>query len=125
MGIQELKDITGLILQLANIVIIGYALYKFLNRPHDTLEEKHNELVKRVDKHDVKIEDIEEALRKGNDKFREQDEANATFKSVILSFINFEIAYCLHTDYEHTEDLMKAKNELETYLSGKKHHEKS
>ena len=124
MNIQDISSALGLLLQLANIVIIGYGLYKFLNKPHDTLEEKHEELVKRVDKHDAKIEDIEESLLKGNDKFREQEETNATFKSVMLSFINFEIAYCIHTGYEHTEDLLIAKKELETYLAGKKHYEK-
>lgn len=124
MNIQDISSAMGLVLQFANIVIIGYGLYKFLNKPHDTLEEKHEELVKRVDKHESRIEDIEESLLKGNDRFREQEETNATFKSVMLSFVNFEIAYCLHTGYEHQEDLLKAKNELETYLSGKKHHEK-
>ena len=124
MNIQDLSSGLGLLLQLANIIIIGYGLYKFLNQPHDTLEAKHEALEKRVDKHDSKIEDIEESLRKGNDKFREQEETNASFKSVMLSFVNYEIAYCIHTGYEHTEDLMNAKHELEKYLSGKKYYEK-
>lgn len=122
--IAEIKDILSIIISLATIATLLYTLYKFTRKPHDTLEEKHEELVKRVDKHDAKIEDIEESLLKGNDKFREQEETNATFKSVMLSFINFEIAYCIHTGYEHTEDLLIAKKELETYLSGKKHYEK-
>lgn len=124
MNIQDISSALGLILQLANIVIIGYGLYKFLNKPHDTLEEKHEELMKRVDKHDIRLDDIEESLLKGNDKFRNQEETNATFKSVMLSFINFEIAYCIHTGYDNNEDLINAKRELESYLSGKKHHEK-
>lgn len=124
MNIQDISSALGLILQFANIVIIGYGLYKFLNKPHDTLEEKHEELAKRVDKHDIRLDDIEESLLKGNDKFRNQEETNATFKSVMLSFINFEIAYCIHTGYDNNEDLINAKKELETYLSGKKHYEK-
>lgn len=124
MSIQGISSILGLILQMANIVVIGYGLYKFMNKPHDTLEEKHEELAKRVDKHDAKIEDIEESLLKGNDRFRVQEETNATFKSVMLSFINFEIAYCIHTGYDNNEDLINAKKELESYLSGKKYHEK-
>ena len=123
MNIQDLSSALGLVLQLCNIIIIGYGLFRFLNKPHDTLEEKHEELVKRVDKQENRIEDIEESLLKGNDKFRSQEETNASFKSVMLSFVNFEIAYCIHTGYEHTEDLMNAKHELESYLAGKKHHE--
>lgn len=124
MNIQDISSALGLILQLANIVVIGYGLYKFMNKPHDTLEEKHEELVKRVDKHDIRLDDIEESLLKGNDKFRNQEETNATFKSVMLSFINFEIAYCIHTGYDNNEDLINAKRELENYLSGKRYHEK-
>ena len=125
MNIQDISSALGLILQLANIVIIGYGLYKFLNKPHDTLEEKHEELAKRVDKQDIRLDDIEESLLKGNDKFRNQEETNATFKSVMLSFINFEIAYCIHTGYDNNEDLINAKKELESYLSGKRYHEKN
>jgi hypothetical protein len=124
MNIQGISSILGLILQMANIVVIGYGLYKFMNKPHDTLEEKHEELVKRVDKQDIRLDDIEESLLKGNDRFRNQEETNATFKSVMLSFINFEIAYCIHTGYDNNEDLINAKKELESYLSGKKYHEK-
>ena len=87
-------------------------------------QQPFNELKSKVDKHDVEINEIMMALKQGNDRFREQEEVNATFKSVILSFVNFEIAYCLHTGYEYTDDLMKAKTELENYLSGKKRHEK-
>lgn len=122
-NVQMMATILQLFLSCANVILIVYAFIKFLNKPHDTLQEKHEELKKRVDAHDVKIEDIEDALHHGNDRFREQEETNATFKSVMLSFVNFEIAYCLHTNYEHTEDLMRAKTELENYLSGKKRHE--
>lgn len=124
MSIQDISSTLGLILQLANVVVIGYGLYKFMNKPHDTLEEKHEELAKRVDKQDIRLDDIEESLLKGNDKFRNQEETNATFKSVMLSFINFEIAYCIHTGYDNNEDLINAKRELENYLSGKRYHEK-
>lgn len=125
MNIQDISSALGLILQLANIVVIGYGLYKFMNKPHDTLEEKHEELVKRIDKHDIRLDDIEESLLKGNDKFRAQEETNATFKSVMLAFINFEIAYCRNTGYEDNEDLLAAKKELSEYLTGKNRHEKN
>ena len=49
MDLQAFSEILKVFLQVANIVVLGYALYKFLNKPHDTLEEKHEELKKRVD----------------------------------------------------------------------------
>ena len=124
MSAQEFSEILKILLQIANVVIIGYGLYKFLHKPHDTLEEKHEALEKRVDEHDVILKRHEESMHQGNDRFREQDETNATFKSVMLAFVNFEIAYCRNTGYEDNQDLLDAKKELSEYLTGKKHHEK-
>ena len=119
MNIQDFSEILKIVLQIANCAIIGYGLYRFLNKPHDSLEQKHETLEKRVDEHDVQIKEVKQSLREGNDKFRNQEETNATFKSVMLAFVDFEIAYCLHTDYELTDDLMKAKKELQDYLARK------
>ena len=84
---------------------------------------KQEALKKRVDEHDVKIKEVETSLKQGNDKFRKQEETNATFKSVMLSFVNCELAYCANTGYEDNQDLLDAKRELNEYLTGK-HHEK-
>lgn len=87
-----------------------FALAKFLNKPHMSLERRVTEL-------EVKQKEISESLYKGNDKFRDQEEMNEMFISCMLSFINFEIAYCIHTGYEHDKDLIKAKESLEKYLA--------
>ena len=107
----------GLILTVLNII-------DRRNNMKQAAEKPFNDLKKRVDGHDIEINDIKQALKLGNDRFREQEETNATFKSVMLSFVNFEIAYCLHTNYPHTEELLEAKNELESYLTGHKHERK-
>lgn len=117
MDISMWKDVTGLFLQLANIVIIGCGFYKFLNKPHDTLEEKHNELKKRVDTHDVEIKEIKESLYHGKDKFREHDNEFTTIWDVMLAFVDFEITYCHNTGYDKQEDLIRAKRTLEKYLA--------
>ena len=119
MSIQDFLPILQTILATCNVIIIVYGGYKFLNKPHDTLEEKHEALEKRVDAHEVRLDSIDKSLHHGNDKFREQEITNATFQSVMLAFVDFEIAYCLHTDYKFTDDLMKAKKELQDYLSKK------
>lgn len=106
-----------LILQVANLVIICYGLYKFLHKPQDTLSERVIALEKRQIENDLRFKEIKDSLNHGSDKFREQDETNAMFKSVILSFVDFEIAYCLHTNYEHTDDLIEAKKKINAYLS--------
>ena len=122
--IGEIKDILSIVISCATIITLFYTLYKFSRKPHDSLEQRHDELEKKVEKHDLRLDDIEESLLKGNDRFREQEETNATFKSVMLAFVNFEIAYCRNTGYEDNQDLLDAKTELSEYLTGKKHHEK-
>lgn len=107
----------GLVLTIMNIIDKRNAMQQ-------QAEEPFNALKRRVDGHDIEIGDIKQALKLGNDRFREQEETNATFKSVMLSFVNFEIAYCLHTNYPHTEELMDAKRELEQYLTGNSHEKK-
>ena len=108
----------GLILTILNIIDKRNTMKK-------SAEQPFNDLKRRVDGHDIEISDIKQALKLGNDRFREQEETNATFKSVMLSFVNFEIAYCLHTNYPHTEELLQAKDELESYLTGHKHERKN
>lgn len=116
--IAFIVGLLGLILTVLNII-------DKRNNMKQSAEQPFNDLKKRVDGHDIEINDIKQALKLGNDRFREQEATNATFKSVMLSFVNFEIAYCLHTNYPHTEELLEAKNELESYLTGHKHERKN
>ena len=112
MNVQTILPIFQLILTFGNVCVLGYALVKFLNKPHSTLEQKVNE-------HDVKIKEIENSLLQGNDRFREQETTNEVMQSCMLALIDFELAYCIHTSYEDTEDLMRAKNELRKHLASK------
>ena len=121
---SQVKDYLQIALQIINLLVLGYAGWRFLHKPTDTLAQKHEELKKRVDEHDdkfkiidAKFEDVQDSLNQGNDKFREQAEDNTVFRECMLAFIDFEIAYCIHTGYEHNEDLIKAKSTLEKHLA--------
>lgn len=114
---QAILTIMQLLLSFGNICIIGYAFVKFLNKPHDTLESKHEELVKRVDEHDMKFKEVIESLHQGNDKFRKQNDINEVFINCMLAFIDFEMAYCSATGYKDLEDLDNAKQTLRKYLA--------
>lgn len=95
---------------LGQLAVMCYALYRFLNKPHTTLEGRVTTL-------EVKVNEQEKSLHAGNDKFRAQDELNELFIRCMLGFISFETNYCLHTGYEHDEDLRKTKELLETCLA--------
>lgn len=108
--LEQFSEILKLVLQVANVVVLAYALYKFLNKPHNTLEEKVNE-------HDVKIKEIETSLLQGNDRFRDQENTNEVMQTCMLALIDFELAYCIHTEYADTDDLVKAKDVLRKHLA--------
>lgn len=96
----------------ANICILLYALYKFLNRPHDTLEQ-------RVISIETEVKDIKESLHQGNDRFRSQEDTNEVLIHSVLALIEFEIQYCLTEHKEMSKDLEKAKEDLHSYLARK------
>ena len=119
MNISELKDVTGLVLQFINLLVLIYGGYKFLNKPHDTLEKKHEELKKRVDAHDVKIDEINKSLHEGNDRFREQDETNEVLIRSTFALLEFEVHYCETEHKPISRNLEKAKDDLHDYLAKK------
>lgn len=119
MSLNDFSEILKILLQVANVAIIGYGLYKFLNKPHDTLEDQLKALEKRVDAHDLFFKDMKNSLDSSHEKHREQKEINTVFINCMLAFIDFEIAFCSYTNYEHTEDLVKAKQTLQEYLSNR------
>ena len=110
MDITTVLPIFQLILTFGNICVLAYALFKFLNRPHDTLED-------RVNAHEVEIADIKKSLLQGNDRFREQDDTNEVLIHSVLALIEFEIQYCLTEHKEPSKDLERAKDDLHSYLS--------
>lgn len=110
--IQMILPVLQLILTFGNICIIGYAFVKFIGKPHDTLET-------RVSVMEVDIKEIKQSLLQGNDRFRDQEDTNEVIQTCMLALIDFELAYCIHTNYGDTEDLLKAKDVLRKHLARK------
>lgn len=117
MGIQVLLPILQLILATANICVIGYGFYKFLNKPHDTLEAKHEELKKRVDEHDFKLKEVEQSLHNGNDRFKEQAETNEILIRSVFALLEFEVHYCETEQKPISKNLERAKDNLHDFLA--------
>lgn len=118
MSIQDISSGLGLLLQVGNLIIIGYGLYKFTRKPHDTLSDEVTKIKEADAKRDVEIEEIKKSLDASHNKHRDQDKTNKVFKKVFILLANFEVAYCQETGYSHIEDLKEAKRELEEYLAG-------
>lgn len=116
---NNVLPILQIILASANIIIIGYGFYKFLSKPHNTLEEKHKELEKQVIEHDLKIKEIEKILNNDNTRFDKQDDTNEVMLICMLALVDFELSRCSHDGYEHTDDLLKARDTLRSHLASK------
>lgn len=94
-------------------VCIMLAIFKaFLLKPHNSLEERIKSL-------EVKVGEMQDSLYQGNDRFREQKAMNEVFINCMLAFIDFEISFCQKTGYDNSEDLMRAKSVLQSYLAHK------
>ena len=100
-------------LQVAQMVTILYAVYKFSRKPHDSLEQRVTNL-------EVKVNEIEDSLKQGNDKFRELKKASTLIVNSIIALIEFEVDYCMHHGDEKISDkLEQSKNALYNFLTEK------
>lgn len=100
----------GVILTVLNIFDKLTTIKKNANAPF-------NELEKRVTALEVKQSENEIRFMKGNDQFRIIAEYLKLFMQVQLAFVDFENAFCQHTDYTDTADLNKAKEKLQKALT--------
>ncbi len=104
------------------VAIIGLGLtilniYDKLTTIKKNADAPFKELEKRVSALEVKQQENETKFLRGNDNFRNQIEFNKMFMEVQLAFVDFEIAFCHHTNYTDTADLMKAKDNLQKALT--------
>lgn len=98
------------ILDFAEIIMLGYALYKFTRKPQDTLE-------KRITTVEVKVEEHERKLRQDNDKFWTYGSVMETLVRCTLALMKFEVHYCETEHKEISEDLVTAEKELNECLT--------
>lgn len=107
---ERLITLAQLFLNFANVIILLYALYRFLRKPHDDIERRLCEV-------EVAVKEIRASLLQGNDRFRNQDSTNEVLIHSTLALIEFEIQYCLTEKKQLSKDLEKVKEDLHSYLA--------
>lgn len=100
----------GVILTVLNIIDKIVNLKKNANAPIEDLK-------KRVDYLEGKQKENEDRFLKGNDQFRRLYDFTKIFIQVNLAFVDFETAFCQHTNYTDTTDLEKARKTLQESLA--------
>ena len=111
--VQSILPVFQLIIAACNICVLAFGFYKFLGKPHSTLESRVAVLEDRADK-------METSLKQGGKKFVEHDKALEVLTKNVLALVEFEMNYCLKEDYPASKGLEKSKEELNEYLSSKK-----
>ena len=95
--------IIGLLLTVLNIYDKLATIKKNANAPICNLE-------KRIDILEMKQAQNEARFARGDEHFDIQTMYNRMFMQIQLAFVDFELAFCQHTNYANTEDLERAKN---------------
>lgn len=108
-----------MILQVAQVVALLYAGYKFTRKPHETLEGRVEALEKKVEDQDFEIREVKDSLKAGNDHFRDQGKTNEVIQTCMLALVDFELSFCIHSGYDDTKDLERAKDILREHLARK------
>ena len=110
---NTLLNSLDVILKTANIAIIAYGLYKFLGKPHSTLEQ-------RVAKIEAKIEDLERQQEKDEIRINDNEDATEAIQKSLLALIEFEIQFCISHNEGISDELRRAKDDLHGYLAHKR-----
>lgn len=112
MSVSTVLPLLQMILAFGNICVLGYALIKFLNKPHDTLEDK-------LDDHEIRIKALEAEKTQNKDKFKEQEDTNEVLIRSVFALLEFEVHYCETEQKPISKNLEKAKDDLHDYLARK------
>lgn len=100
-------------LNIGSIVVMLYALRKFLGTPHDDLLSRVVTLERRMD-------EAEKSLNINWDDHRAQKETNEAIQNAVLAIVDFELTFCSHAGYDiDTTDLEEAKRILRQHLAKK------
>lgn len=98
-------------LTFGSLCMMLYALKTFLQKPRTNLETRVTTL-------EVELKDVKDSLQKGNDKFRTIRVAGEVMLHALIALIDFEIQYCLTEHKELSDDLEKARDDLNKFLRG-------
>ncbi len=114
--LSTISDGLGMILQICNLIMLAWALKKFLSKPQETLAEQIALLRVEIDTLKLELKDVKDSLRQGNDRFREQDKTSEVILRAVTALIRFEIHYCETEHKQISPELTKADEELNEYL---------
>lgn len=108
--VHIIQDNINLILDIAQLCAVLYALYKFTRKPHDSLNDRITAL-------ETEIKNIKENMDNEKEKRINLEKAVKMALHSILALIEFEMQYCISEHKDMSDGLKKAKEDLHEFLS--------
>lgn len=102
--------ILQILLALFNLGMLIFAFTKFVSNPRVNLEARVKAL-------ELEVESIKKEMLQKEQRSKLQDDALEVILRSSIALIEFEIQYCLVEDKQPTEELKKAKADLNEFLS--------
>ena len=109
MNMQSFAQVMQLLVSTGTLIGMLVALKKFLSAPTINKDKRLLEL-------EIKVKEIEDSLKQGNDKFRVLYETTEISQSCILALIDFEIQYCITNGVEVTDELKESRKKLHEFV---------
>ena len=109
MNMQSFAQVMQLLVSTGTLIGMLVALKKFLSAPTINKDKRLLEL-------EIKVKEIEDSLKQGNDKFRDLYETTEISQSCILALIDFEIQYCITNGVEVTDELKESRKKLHEFV---------
>lgn len=113
MTADEFLKLLQTVLAACNIIIILYGFYKFLGKPHESLESKIKEL-------EGKIEELERFVVEDRNRTKEQNATNEILLSSVFALVECMMQNVAEDGKQVSPGLAKAKEELNRFLVKKR-----
>lgn len=110
---QMFITLVQLTLNLGSLVIMLYALIRFLKKPQESIEDRIKAL-------EIEVDALKASLKQDDKRFEYQYDTNEIIINSLLALIEFEIQYCITEDKKPTKALEDAKEKLNAFLSRRK-----
>lgn len=118
-NLEFMMQLSQFLLTICNLCIMAAIFKNFLNKPKNETKEQLKEMEERIIALEVCQKDIKQSLYMGNDKFRDQKEINEIILNSIIALIEFNIESCISQQQNPSEELKKAKANLNAFFARK------
>lgn len=111
-NLQFFLQIFQLILAFGNVCVMIYTLTRFLEKPHNTLEQ-------RITAVENELKEIKDSLQNGSGHFKDLDDTSEVILKSTLALLDTVMQISTIENHPVSEDLKEARKNLREFLAGR------